>query len=314
MQSVEQAEKMSTPLFKTFANEWLECNASHWKGTYRHVLEGIIERHLIPHFGETEVGKIGEDEILNFQVVANSCGGGKKLSAGTVNAIMLPLTMILKDAAVRFGFGSHVADLRRLHVARPEVDPFSLKEVVLFVKNVREDYRRYYLIRFLTGMKDSEINGLKWCYVDFTNRAIYIRETLVAGKLYNEKKIELRRTIHMGGAVFEALKTQSEENAGRSDFVFCSAGGAPLNANIITNIWYPTLDAVRLRRRRPHQIRHTTAALWLSSGENPEWVARQLGCSSVRALLAMYWRFLPTRVQADGAAFDKMLSKRHFNV
>jgi integrase len=186
-----------------------------------------------------EVGKIEEDEILNFREVAKSCVGGKKLSAGTVNAIILPLRLILKDAAVRFGLESQNVDSRRLHVARPAVDPFSLSELERFLENVNERYRRYYLIRFLTGMKDSEINGLKWCYVDFANKAIYIRETLVAGRLYNENKTELRRTIHMGQTVFESLKTQFEHDSGGSDFVFSSAGGTPINSNIITNVWYP---------------------------------------------------------------------------
>jgi integrase len=314
MTTAEQVQEKSTPLFKVYVDEWLELKAKPWKYSYRKRLEETVQKYLIPYFGEIEIGKIGENQIVRFREAATSRIGGKKLSGGTVNGIILPLRLILKDAAGRFGFESPIEDLRRLSVARPDVDPFSLSEVLRFVKNVHEEYRGYYLIRFFTGMKDSEVNGLKWRYVDFANRTIHIRETLVAGRLDFENRDELRRTIHMGQAVFTALKGLSEQNAGRCEFVFSSSGGTPLNSNVTTNIWYPTLNALRLRRRRPHQIRHTTAALWLSSGEDPEWVAGQLGCSSVKALLAMYWRYLPTGTCTGGKAFDKMLSKHLFHI
>ncbi|EQD55437.1 Phage integrase, partial [mine drainage metagenome] len=76
------------------------------------------------------------------------------------------------------------------------------------------------------------------------------------------------------------------------DYVFCTANGSPLdNDNFTNRVWYPLLRHLGLDARRPYQTRHTCATLWLAAGENPEWVARQLGHATpdaVQDLLALH--------------------------
>ena len=91
-----------------------------------------------------------------------------------------------------------------------------------------------------------------------------------------------------------ALKRQEKTTRQRSDFVFCNRDGEPLDLNNVTNrIWYPLLDRLGLERRRPYQTRHTAATIWLGAGENPEWVARQLGHTNTEMLFKTYSRYIP---------------------
>jgi integrase len=46
---------------------------------------------------------------------------------------------------------------------------------------VREDFRDYFTVRFFTGMRTGEVDGLKWKYIDFERRLILVRETVVLG-------------------------------------------------------------------------------------------------------------------------------------
>ncbi|MBV7434621.1 tyrosine-type recombinase/integrase [Cardiobacteriaceae bacterium TAE3-ERU3] len=65
---------------------------------------------------------------------------------------------------------------------------------------------------------------------------------------------------------------------GRSDFVFYNTRGNPLEYhNVNRSVWHPLLERAGLERRRAYQTRHTAATLWLASGENPEWIAKQMG-------------------------------------
>ena len=57
---------------------------------------------------------------------------------------------------------------------------------------------------------------------------------------------------------------------------------------------------------RPYQTRHTAATLWLAAGENPEWIARQLG-HSAQMLFSTYARFVPNLTRRDGSAFEALL-------
>ena len=78
-------------------------------------------------------------------------------------------------------------------------------------------------------------------------------------------------------------------------------------ANFVSRVWNPLLDHLALKRRRPYQMRHTAATLWLASGENPEWIARQLGHSTTEMLFRVYSRYVPNLTRRDGSAFESML-------
>ncbi len=154
--------------------------------------------------------------------------GGKRLSASRVNHVINPLRMILVEAAPRFGFPDPMQGVRSLKVPRTEVDPFTLDEVRLILARVRADFRPYFTVRFFTGMRTSEINGLQWQYVDFARGQILIRETLVAGHTETTKTPESRREIAIAPVVAAALREQEKLSPGRSIYVFCSRNGEAL--------------------------------------------------------------------------------------
>jgi hypothetical protein len=52
-----------------------------------------------------------------------------------------------------------------------------------------------------------------------------------------------------------------------------------------------------------YQTRHTYATLMLATGENPEWIAKQLGHTSTQMLFQRYAKFVPNVTHRDGAAF-----------
>ena len=51
--------------------------------------------------------------------------------------------------------------------------------------------------------------------------------------------------------------------------------------------------AANVRYRYPYQLRHTFASWALSSGENPLWVAKQMGHANVAMIFKHYGRYMP---------------------
>jgi integrase len=315
MTSDDHIQQVVSPIFRVFAKEWLDANAVRLKRSTHKLHQNIMHKILIPAFGETDIRQISKEQLLSFrQSLVAPEQVGKGMSSGRINSIMQPLRLLLDEASSRFGFESPTAALTMLSVPEPTIDPFSLSDIRRFLKNIRTDYRNYYLVRFFTGMRDSEINGLKWRYVDFDRRVIEIRETLLAGNMDLERRPELRRDIHMANSVYNALEAQREVTPSCNDFVFCTKSAKPVcSASVTTNIWYPTLTKAGIRKRCPHQTRHTAAILLLAAGERPEWVARQMGHRNVRALMEIYWRYVPSLDARNGVAFDRMLS-RHLHL
>ena len=300
------------PVFKVFGAEWLLENEVRWKRSHRIMQQGIFDNYLYPTFGDLALDQIDRGSILKFRSGLSREGvSGKPLGPVRINHIITPLKMVMEEASERFNIPNPAANIRMLRVPHSDVDPFSLDEVFLFLDRIRADFKNYYKTRFLTGMRTAEVDGLQWEYVDFERRQILIRETLVDYVLETTKTPGSVREIHMSQMVFDALKEQHKATANLSDFVFCNKKGNPLrHRDVSKRVWYPALKYMGLKRRKPYQTRHTAATLWLAAGENPEWIARQMGHTTTRMLFTIYSRFVPNLTRKDGSAFENLLASR----
>ena len=304
----------TTPLYRAFAETWLNENKPVWRNSHCATVRSTLDRHLIPAFGERPVAEITKAEILAFRAKLTAIpgrSGNTGLSAKTVNRIVQIHSQILAEAAERFSFTNPALRIKRLRQPRVDIHPFSLEEVRTLINTVRAEYRDYLIVRFFTGLRTGELHGLQWRYVDFDRREILVRRNLVRGQLEYTKTDGSQREVQLSQPVLDALRAQHEATAHLSDFVFCNSSGAPLDVDNVTNrLWYPLLKHLGLDPRRPYQTRHTAATLWLGAGENPEWVARQLGHSDTTMLFKTYSRFVPNLTRQDGSAIERLLERQ----
>jgi integrase len=301
----------AAPYFKAFSKTWFEELAPGWRKTYRHKVERILFGRLVPKFGDSVLDAITKADLLAYRKEVAGIRGrsGELLGPESVNRHMKILRMILDEAADRFEFVTPYRGIKPLKVPKSHIEPFSLAEIQLILDNVRADFKSYFTVRFFTGMRTAEIDGLQWHYVDFDKREILIRETLVEGELSYTKTDSSQREIHMSQPVYDALKEQYEATGDRK-FVFTNRVGKPLQHNNVTKrVWYPLLRYLELPRRNPYQTRHTAATLWLASGETPEWIARQMGHSNTEMLFRVYSRYVPNLTRNDGSAFESLLTR-----
>ena len=308
-EALRSHEAHDTPLFSEFAKTWLGEMQIQWRQSHFKTISATLDSYLIPAFGEKEVGHITRQDILSFRasLAKVQTRSKKPLSASRINKILMPLRMILGEAANRFEFTSPYQGIKSLKVPRSDVEPFSLEEVRLILSTVREDFRNYYTVRFFTGVRTGEIDGLQWDCIDFDRRQILIRQALVEGRIEQTKTDGSYRHIEMSQVVYDALKAQ-QLATGRQRFVFCARGGSPLCHNNVTKrVWYPLLNHLGLRKRRPYQTRHTAATMWLAAGESPEWIARQMGHTTTEMLFRVYSRYVPNLTRRDGSAFERLL-------
>lgn len=302
----------STPTFQAFSEIWMREQQVTWRLATQEVMSLILNKHLMPVFAERELHRINKAEILEFRarlaektVVAT----GKPLSPKTINEIVGSLRAILNEAADRYQFTSPARNIKRLKVPKSDIQPFTLQEVSLIMNQCRPDYKNYFTVRLLTGMRTGEVHGLKWSHVDFERRQLLIRETYSKGRTEYTKTDGSQREIDISPLVYKALKNQEAGTRHLSDYVFCNLHGKPIeNRNFLRNVWNPMLRHLGLDHRRPYQCRHTAATLWLASGENPQWIARQLGHTNTEMLFRTYARFVPNLTRKDGSAFEQMLT------
>lgn len=306
------SHKDSSSGFDSFSKIWLEEKRPEWRASQIDNVKDIFRIYLHPHFGSIPINTITKAKVMAFRgdLVKNG-NKGRLLSASRINHIMTPLRMLLTEASERFEFENPWKNIKPLNEPKSNVSPFTLEEVMLIINNVRADYKPYYIVRFFTGMRTGEIDGLPWKNIDFERRQIIVDQAVVNGVIGETKTTGSNRIIQMNQLVYNALLEQAKRTKPVSEFVFCTKAGTPFNhRNVTRRVWYPLLRYLKLDKRNPYQTRHTAATLWLAAGESPEWIAAQMGHSNTKMLFTVYSRYVPNLTRQDGSALDKLLKER----
>lgn len=319
-----QPSGSALPTFDAFARTWKLDKQIEWRASYLEVVDSALATHLLPEFGDRQLNALDRASVMAFRSELVNRRGGKApndgkdrqpLAPATINRVIGILRMIMDEAALRFGVPNPCLGIKRLRLQRTDITPFTLDEMQAILQRARKDYHPYLTFRFLTGVRSGEAHGLKWKHVDFDQRLILVRETFQSGRTEYTKTDGSQRDIHMSQPVYDALVAirphgyvQSPANFAEN-YVFHTRQGKPIdNSNFNDRVWKPLLRNLGIAYRRPYEMRHTCATLWLAAGESPEWIARQLGHTTTEMLFRTYSRFVPNLVHHDGRAFDTLVS------
>ncbi|MCZ8167195.1 DUF3596 domain-containing protein [Silanimonas sp.] len=312
--AVAVAPERRTPTFSDFAELWYLEMSPTWRASHRLGVREVLDKNLLPVFGERPVHTITKADVLGFRAALAKLPGRKAatLGAARINKVMCFLRQILNEAADRFEFTPAFRSVKPLKQKRTDVQPFTFDEVRRILEAVRPDFRDYLQVRFFTGMRTGEINGLKWKHIDLERRLILVRESVVNGEENDGVKNDTSvRDIEMLPMVWEAIQNRLKVKRADCPWVFSTMDGSAINANNFCNrLWYPLLRYLDLEKRRPYQTRHTAATLMLAAGENPEWIAKVMGHASVEMLFKVYSRFVPNLTRRDGQAFAGLMHSR----
>lgn len=177
------------------------------------------------------------------------------------------------------------------------IEPFTRDEITAILAATKDRlYRNYLEFAFFTGLRTSEMYGLTWQDVDWTRETVFIHQVRVKGKLKPNPKTDAgRRDVLLVPAALAALKRQrAETELLPHGFVWVDPGTREPLVKYSTTArrWKTVLKRARMRYRNPYQTRHTYASNLLSDGENPWFIARQLGHEDVQMVMRVYGRYI----------------------
>jgi integrase len=115
--------------------------------------------------------------------------------------------------------------------------------------------------------------------------------------------------IHRRNQLEERMKLGTDYQ--NLDLVIASEIGTPIQPkNLIDRHFKPLLKKAKLPDMRLYDLRHTTASLLLSAGENPKVVSERLGHASIVLTLDTYSHVLPTMQESATNKLEKMMFGR----
>lgn len=200
-----------------------------------------------------------------------------------------------------------------------EPDPFTWEERDHFESIIQEQFPRFYplvVCGFRTGLRIGELIGLKWVDIDFYNRLILVERNITRGKITTPKSKSSRRQVRMTSQLVRVLKEHKRRekvkrlNKGwgeMPEWVFCNGNGAFINyGNFVYRVWNKAMEKSGLRRRSPHDMRHSCATLRLSKGDSMAEVSKEMGHGTPNITYGTYYKWLPKESRSDIDELDGM--------
>lgn len=306
-----------------------------WMDTYaatnttvrtQHGYLGNIKRYIVPSIGDVALqGLTGRHIQMMYSGMLQ-----RELSARTALHVHRVLRKALADA-VKWGIlYRNVADAATPpRPERKQSDMWDAETIDRFL-GVADDsrFRDIYHLAVQTGMRRSELVGLKWENVDLVNARISVVSTLqripghslVTGQ---PKTSRSRRSLPLASEAVELLHgvrgTQIEQrlDAGglweHTGYVFTQVSGKPVEPDKVSLEFARIVREARLPHLTLHGLRHAHATLALTAGINPKTVAERLGHASVVITLDTYSHVLPSLQEEAAQAVQDLLSEARRN-
>lgn len=134
----------------------------------------------------------------------------------------------------------------------------------------------------MTGLRQSELLGLRWGDVDWAAQRIRVRNTFVRGEHSTEGKSDLstRRSVPMADRLAGELDRWSKRSdyRGEADLVFAHPQtGSPLDRSKVSKRFKAACRSAGVREVKFHDLRHTFATRLAASGHPLRTIQEFLG-------------------------------------
>ncbi len=326
------------------------CRAKGLERTSIEAYRQHLDLHVRPYLGRQKLTALTPAVVRGFEDdmrAGKAAPGGEQRarSADMVRRVLRTFGTALADAQERGLIGRNVvAEMRgtrrrggerrlvkrhqgRLKVGTDIPTPAEVK-AVLAASGGR--WRPFLLVAVFTGLRASELRGLRWVDVDLTRKELHVRQRADnKGVMGSPKSETSERTVPLPPAALAALREWKLAGPkGEAGLVFpTSTGRAEGHANIVQRGWQPTqvragvvalnakgkpiLDTDgRQQARYPglHALRHFFASWCINRpadgglGLPPKMVQERLGHSTIVLTMDRYGHLFPRGDDADELA------------
>lgn len=250
-----------------------------------------VYHHLIPAFGHLSLSDLKADDIRSWMQTVD-------MSSKSINNTLSPLRDVFAEAYQAEHIDRNPLDrIPALPISTREPTPFTAEEIDVVLTELGKRSiaaRDYFMFAFGTGLRTSELLALSWADIDLEQDFVVVTKAKVKGRIKKPKTASGIRNVLFQPLALKAIESLLSRKSSAPDVFIDDRTNRPWRSgqSLRKGFWYPALDSAGLKRRNPYQTRHTYASHLLSNGENPMFVAQQMGHADWGMIRAVYGRYL----------------------
>jgi len=305
---------------QNFIEAWWPMKVLAISPTTARGYRSLIDKYVLPEFGSIPIQAVGKERVESLLRRLVKTG-----LTGQASHIYVLIRMIY-NAAIK----QDQAAINPMHsIDKPKT---VRKEMSVLVPGDWQVVRDHLIVNeswallpltilITTGVRRSELAGLRWTDFDETRQILHIQRSYHnvrggQGVVRETKTNRSRRAIALDPNTSMALsthKTISSRTAAmgdrklrQDDHIFTRADGRPWRPDTYSKLWarmMKVLGEQLTATPRLHDLRHTSASLLLASGADPKLISSRLGHSSVAFTMDTYAHLMP---EANSDAAEKL--------
>ena len=221
----------------------------------------------------------------------------------TIRNTLIPLRSIFEDALndelIDFNPFDRIALAKLIKQTAKASDyviqPFTAEERSAILEACRPDERPMIQFWFHSGLRPGELQALEWRHIDWERCIARIELNQVVGVVKAPKTAAGIRDLELNAEAMAALTSQKAISLLRGTRIWLNPSSLQpwdTDAQVRKTLWMPLMKRSKVPYRNPYQVRHTYASTLLTAGQNPWYVAQQLGHEDVEMVFRTYGKFI----------------------
>ncbi len=276
-----------------FLTEWLPSMRHTVRDNTFAVYRINIEKYIVPNVGGVKLQHLTPNRITRLYSDLLEFGGTNRrpLSSATVRNVHVTLRRALEDAPLQV---NPAAKARPPRKQTKDVECWTARQLQQFLA-AEKDNPLYmaFVLAASTGMRRSEVLGLRWEDVDLQGECLAVQQVVTVGvhgrvSVTAPKTASSRRRIDLDTATVRALKQWRLQSGTFSGLVFSRPDRQPLDPTRFSQAFAKAVKRSGLPPLTFHGLRHTWATLALKSGVPTKVVQERLGHSSIQVTSDIY--------------------------
>ncbi len=296
--------------FSAWCDEWWATKVDLRARTLARY-ERDLRLHIRPHFDRRPLAKITKTEVQAWVAEMRASGVPDSAVRRRFSVFRSVMTGAVEDERL---VKSPCAGVRLPEVRRGDIEVLSPEEVAELAATMPEWCRSWVLVAAWSGLRWSEMVGLRRRDVDMLRRRFVVSQQVVeVGSTFRgfdpPKTHAGRRQVPIWAPIYPILEEQLAKRAqpGKDGLVFVNTrGNTPHLSSFTSQTWKKARERIGRPDLRWHDLRHTYVAIRIAAGAHPKEIQEECGHSSYKTTMDVYGHLFESSSERTGDAMVAM--------